>query len=54
MVESLVVERGVLSAAGPVWVAAVRRAEVIGRLAEKDTVGLAGHCQVNLDHDLLC
>ncbi|MGI8311488.1 DNA-binding domain-containing protein [Saccharopolyspora hattusasensis] len=41
MVESPAVERGVLTAPGPVWDAAVRRAEVIGRLAEKSTVGLA-------------
>lgn len=41
MVESPVVERGVLTAPGPVWDAAVRRAEVIGRLAGKSTVGLA-------------
>lgn len=41
MVESPVVERGVLTAPEPVWAAATRRAEVIGRLAEKSTVGLA-------------
>ena len=35
------VERGVLTAPGPVRDAAVRRAEAIGRLAEKSTVGLA-------------
>ena len=40
MVESPVVERGVLTAPGPAWDAAVQRAEVIGRLAAKDTVGL--------------
>jgi len=39
--EEPVVERGVLTAPGPVWDAAVRRAEVIGRLADKSTVGLA-------------
>lgn len=36
-----VAECGVLTAPGPVWDAAVRRAEVIGRLAEQPTVGLA-------------
>ncbi|MFC0429910.1 Mu transposase C-terminal domain-containing protein [Kutzneria buriramensis] len=41
MVESPVVERGVLTAPGPVWDAASRRAEVISALAEKPTVGLA-------------
>jgi hypothetical protein len=41
LVEEAVVERGVLIAPGPVWDAAVRRAEVIGRLAAKPTVGLA-------------
>lgn len=34
------VESGVLTAPGPVWDAALRRAEVIGRLAEKSAVGL--------------
>jgi putative transposase len=41
LAEDRVVERGVLTASGPVWDAAVRRAEVIGRLAEQPTVGLA-------------
>ena len=41
MAEEPVVERGVLSAPGLVWDAAVRRAEVIGRLADKSAVGLA-------------
>ena len=40
MAEELVVERGVLTAPGPVWDAAVRRAEVIERLAAKPMVGL--------------
>jgi putative transposase len=40
VVESPVVERGVLTASGPVWGAAARWAEVIGRLASKSTVGL--------------
>jgi putative transposase len=40
--ESPVVERGVLTAPRPVWDSGVRAAEVIGRLAEKSTVGLAG------------
>lgn len=39
--EGPVVERGVLTTAGPVWDAVVRRAEVIGRLAAKPSVGLA-------------
>jgi putative transposase len=39
VVDSPVVERGVLTALGPVWNAATRRAEVIGRLAEESTVG---------------
>jgi putative transposase len=41
LAEGPVVERGVLTAPGPVWDAAVRRAEVIGRLAAEPTVGLA-------------
>ncbi len=41
MVESSVVERGVLTTPGPVWDAASRRAEVIGKLAAKSAVGLA-------------
>jgi putative transposase len=41
LVEEPVVERGVLTAPGPMWDAAVRLAEVIGGLAAKDTVGLA-------------
>jgi putative transposase len=41
LAESPVVERGVLTAPGPVWDAAVRRAEVIGKLAARSTVGLA-------------
>lgn len=41
MAESPVVERGVLTAPGPAWDAAVRQAEVIGRLAGMATVGLA-------------
>ena len=41
MVEGAVVERGVLTASGPVWEAAARRAEVIGRLAARPRVGLA-------------
>jgi putative transposase len=40
MADGPVVERGVLSAPSQVWDAAVRQAEVIGRLAEKGTVGL--------------
>jgi putative transposase len=40
LAESPVVERGVLTAPGPVWDAAVRRAEVIGQLAARSTVGL--------------
>ena len=40
MADGPVVERGVLSAPAQVWDAAVRQAEVIGRLAEKGTVGL--------------
>jgi len=39
--EESVVECGVLVAPGPVWDAAVRRAEVIGRLADKSAVRLA-------------
>ena len=42
MVEEPVVERGVLTAPGSVWDAAVRRAEVIGRLADKSAVRLRG------------
>lgn len=41
MAKQPVVERGVLTAPGPMWDAAVRRAEVIGGLAAKDTVGVA-------------
>ncbi|MQA64059.1 MAG: DDE-type integrase/transposase/recombinase [Actinophytocola sp.] len=41
LAEQPVVERGVLTAPGPMWDAAVRHTEVIGGLAEKDTVGLA-------------
>jgi putative transposase len=41
LVEEVVAERGVLTAPGPVWEVAVRRAEVIGRLAQQGTVGLA-------------
>jgi putative transposase len=41
LAEGPVVERGVLTAPAPVWDAASRRAEVIGRLAAKPTVGLA-------------
>jgi len=41
LAEQPVVERGVLAAPGPMWDAAVRRAEVIGGLAAKDTVGLS-------------
>jgi putative transposase len=41
LVEETVVERGVLTAPGPVWDAATRQAKVIGRLAAKSTVGLA-------------
>jgi putative transposase len=41
LTEGAVVERGVLTAPGPVWEAGVRRAEVIGRLAARPTVGLA-------------
>ena len=40
MADGPVVERGVLTAPAQVWDAAVRQAEVIGRLAEKGTVGL--------------
>jgi putative transposase len=40
MADGPVVERGVLSAPAQVWDAAVRQAEVIGRLAGKGTVGL--------------
>src|SRR5260370_32334538 len=38
--DSAVVERGVLTAPAQAWDLAVRRAEVIGRLAERGTVGL--------------
>ena len=38
--EPAVVERGVLTAPAQAWDLAVRRAEVIGRLAERGTVGL--------------
>jgi putative transposase len=41
LAEQPVVERGVVTAPGPMWDGAVRRAEVIGGLAAKDTVGLA-------------
>ncbi|MDX3726608.1 helix-turn-helix domain-containing protein [Streptomyces caniscabiei] len=41
MVDGPVAERGVLTAPDGLWDAAVRQAEVIGPLAEKDTVGLA-------------
>src|SRR5260370_29584012 len=38
--DSAVVERGVLTGPAQAWDLAVRRAEVIGRLAERGTVGL--------------
>ncbi|MGW3319386.1 helix-turn-helix domain-containing protein [Streptomyces fungicidicus] len=41
MVDGPVAERGVLTAPHGLWDAAVRQAEVIRPLAEKDTVGLA-------------
>jgi len=41
LVEGPVVERGVLTAPAQAWDGAVRRAEVIARLAAKGTVGLA-------------
>ncbi|MFB7531765.1 Mu transposase C-terminal domain-containing protein [Streptomyces sp. NPDC056178] len=41
MAEEPVAERGVLTAPSQIWETAVRQAEVIGRLAAKDTVGLA-------------
>ncbi|MFI2373206.1 Mu transposase C-terminal domain-containing protein [Streptomyces sp. NPDC018833] len=41
MVDGPVAERGVLTAPDELWDAAVRQAEVIRPLAEKDTVGLA-------------
>lgn len=46
MAESPVIERGVLTASGPVWDAATRRAEVIGRPAAKSAVGLAAADEV--------
>jgi putative transposase len=39
-VPSVVAKRGVLTAPAEVWQRAVRRAEVIGRLADGDAVGL--------------
>lgn len=39
--EPVVVERGLLTAGGEAWELAVRRAAVIGPLAEQETVGLA-------------
>src|SRR4051812_28452621 len=41
MADGPVAERGMLTAPEELWDAAVRQAEVIGPLAEKDTVGLA-------------
>jgi putative transposase len=41
LAEGPLVERGVLTAPGEAWDAAVRRAEVIGQLAQRRTVGLA-------------
>ncbi|MFW5420955.1 DDE-type integrase/transposase/recombinase [Nocardiopsis sp. CNT-189] len=41
MTDEPVAERGVLTAPAQAWDTAVRQAEVIGPLAEKDTVGLA-------------
>ncbi|MEV0291895.1 Mu transposase C-terminal domain-containing protein [Kribbella sp. NPDC050820] len=39
MADGSVIERGVLTAAPAIWESAVRRAEVIGRLAQRDTMG---------------
>lgn len=39
MAEGPLVERGVLPSSPEVWALAVRRAEVIGRLAQRDSVG---------------